>query len=93
MANSVGSASYLSGIWELQPKTLVAVRHSTNTPLLPSTPLVHIEKKREVYAGHRPRALRKGPLTSKLARASPEVPQRKRDWHLHGTEHSSPCPF
>eukprot|EP00983_Pelagomonas_calceolata_P035316 1104461-Pelagomonas_calceolata.AAC.1 len=29
-------------------------------------------KKRKVYAGHRPRALRKGPLTSKLARASPE---------------------
>eukprot|EP00983_Pelagomonas_calceolata_P057610 1145147-Pelagomonas_calceolata.AAC.2 len=33
------------------------------------------EKKRKVYAGHRPRALRKGPLTSKLARASPAVPQ------------------
>eukprot|EP00983_Pelagomonas_calceolata_P057828 1145230-Pelagomonas_calceolata.AAC.1 len=33
------------------------------------------EKKRKVYAGHRPRASRKGPLTSKLARASPEVPQ------------------
>eukprot|EP00983_Pelagomonas_calceolata_P068086 1149759-Pelagomonas_calceolata.AAC.4 len=30
------------------------------------------EKKRNVYAGHRP-ALRKGPLTSKLARASPEA--------------------
>eukprot|EP00983_Pelagomonas_calceolata_P073151 1152023-Pelagomonas_calceolata.AAC.4 len=36
--------------------------------------LIHapFEKKRKVYAGHRPRALRKGPLTSKLARASPE---------------------
>eukprot|EP00983_Pelagomonas_calceolata_P053775 1143424-Pelagomonas_calceolata.AAC.2 len=33
------------------------------------------EKERKVYAGHRPRAFRKGPLTSKLARASPEVPQ------------------
>eukprot|EP00983_Pelagomonas_calceolata_P006107 203269-Pelagomonas_calceolata.AAC.4 len=29
-------------------------------------------KKRKEYAGHRPHALRKGPLTSKLARASPE---------------------
>eukprot|EP00983_Pelagomonas_calceolata_P041107 1137914-Pelagomonas_calceolata.AAC.2 len=29
------------------------------------------ERKRKV-AGHRPHALRKGPLTSKLARASPE---------------------
>eukprot|EP00983_Pelagomonas_calceolata_P133218 1161944-Pelagomonas_calceolata.AAC.25 len=29
--------------------------------------------KRKVYAGHRPRALRKGPLTSKLARAPPEA--------------------
>eukprot|EP00983_Pelagomonas_calceolata_P009115 295790-Pelagomonas_calceolata.AAC.1 len=28
---------------------------------------------RQVYAGHRPRALRRGPLTSKLARASPDV--------------------
>eukprot|EP00983_Pelagomonas_calceolata_P065318 1148541-Pelagomonas_calceolata.AAC.3 len=35
-----------------------------------------LEKKRKVYAGHRPRALRKGPLTSKLAMASPEVPQK-----------------
>eukprot|EP00983_Pelagomonas_calceolata_P049586 1141577-Pelagomonas_calceolata.AAC.3 len=33
------------------------------------------EKERKVYAGHRPRALRKGPLTSKLARAPPEAPQ------------------
>eukprot|EP00983_Pelagomonas_calceolata_P002464 82507-Pelagomonas_calceolata.AAC.1 len=32
-------------------------------------------KKRYVYAGHSPRALRKGLLTNKLARASPEVPQ------------------
>eukprot|EP00983_Pelagomonas_calceolata_P128994 1161566-Pelagomonas_calceolata.AAC.8 len=30
------------------------------------------ERKRKVYAGHRPRALRKGNLTSKLARAPPE---------------------
>eukprot|EP00983_Pelagomonas_calceolata_P031074 976058-Pelagomonas_calceolata.AAC.1 len=30
------------------------------------------EKKRKVYAGHRPRALKKVPLTSKLARAPPE---------------------
>eukprot|EP00983_Pelagomonas_calceolata_P045390 1139718-Pelagomonas_calceolata.AAC.2 len=29
------------------------------------------EKNRKVYAGHRPRALRKGPLTSNLARAPP----------------------
>eukprot|EP00983_Pelagomonas_calceolata_P080270 1155078-Pelagomonas_calceolata.AAC.4 len=33
------------------------------------------KRKRRVYAGHRPRALRKGPLTSKLARASPEQQQ------------------
>eukprot|EP00983_Pelagomonas_calceolata_P022233 699136-Pelagomonas_calceolata.AAC.1 len=32
-------------------------------------------KKKKVYAGHRQRAVRKGPLTSKLARASKEVPQ------------------
>eukprot|EP00983_Pelagomonas_calceolata_P104749 1159060-Pelagomonas_calceolata.AAC.8 len=30
---------------------------------------------RKVYTSHRLRALWKGPLTSKLARASPEVPQ------------------
>eukprot|EP00983_Pelagomonas_calceolata_P060009 1146187-Pelagomonas_calceolata.AAC.1 len=35
----------------------------------------HLVLKRKVYAGHGPRASRKGPLTSKLARASPEVPQ------------------
>eukprot|EP00983_Pelagomonas_calceolata_P092347 1157653-Pelagomonas_calceolata.AAC.7 len=29
------------------------------------------KKKRKVYAGHRPRALRQGPLTNKLTRASP----------------------
>eukprot|EP00983_Pelagomonas_calceolata_P019990 631534-Pelagomonas_calceolata.AAC.1 len=34
----------------------------------------HWLKKRKVHAGQRPRALRKGPLTSELARASPEVP-------------------
>eukprot|EP00983_Pelagomonas_calceolata_P058044 1145339-Pelagomonas_calceolata.AAC.4 len=34
-----------------------------------------LEKKRRVYAGHRPLALRKSLLASKLARASPEVPQ------------------
>eukprot|EP00983_Pelagomonas_calceolata_P059907 1146135-Pelagomonas_calceolata.AAC.5 len=34
--------------------------------------LSSLEKKRKVYAGHRPCALRKGPLTSKLARAPPE---------------------
>eukprot|EP00983_Pelagomonas_calceolata_P111933 1159832-Pelagomonas_calceolata.AAC.17 len=33
------------------------------------------KRKRKVYAGLGPRALRKGPLTSKLARASPKVPQ------------------
>eukprot|EP00983_Pelagomonas_calceolata_P045929 1139931-Pelagomonas_calceolata.AAC.1 len=33
------------------------------------------KKERKVYAGHRPHAIRKGPLTSKLARAPPEVPQ------------------
>eukprot|EP00983_Pelagomonas_calceolata_P077007 1153682-Pelagomonas_calceolata.AAC.3 len=38
-------------------------------------PLKRKRKKRKFYAGHRPRALKKGPLTSKLARASPEVPQ------------------
>eukprot|EP00983_Pelagomonas_calceolata_P007801 255501-Pelagomonas_calceolata.AAC.1 len=32
-------------------------------------------KKRKVYADHRPCAIRKGLLISKLARASPEVPQ------------------
>eukprot|EP00983_Pelagomonas_calceolata_P126495 1161310-Pelagomonas_calceolata.AAC.1 len=32
------------------------------------------EKKRKVYASQRLRALRKGPLTSRLARASPKVP-------------------
>eukprot|EP00983_Pelagomonas_calceolata_P053821 1143443-Pelagomonas_calceolata.AAC.1 len=29
------------------------------------------EKERKVYAGHRPRAFKKGPLTSKLARTPP----------------------
>eukprot|EP00983_Pelagomonas_calceolata_P005609 183880-Pelagomonas_calceolata.AAC.1 len=42
-----------------------------------STNLSHTckEKKRKVYAGHRLRAFRKGPLNSKLAKTSPRVPQ------------------
>eukprot|EP00983_Pelagomonas_calceolata_P121462 1160803-Pelagomonas_calceolata.AAC.19 len=32
------------------------------------------KNERKVYAGQRPRALRKGPLTSRLERASPRVP-------------------
>eukprot|EP00983_Pelagomonas_calceolata_P058381 1145463-Pelagomonas_calceolata.AAC.2 len=46
--------------------------------IIPRTKLrtwIKRKKKKEAYAGHRLHASRKGSLTSKLARASPEVPQ------------------
>eukprot|EP00983_Pelagomonas_calceolata_P037420 1136319-Pelagomonas_calceolata.AAC.6 len=55
--------------------SLIGMGGFSNERLLDQGIQVPERKKREVYAGHRPRALRKGPLTSKLARASPEDPE------------------
>eukprot|EP00983_Pelagomonas_calceolata_P040003 1137426-Pelagomonas_calceolata.AAC.4 len=60
-----------------------ACRHELGYPRAPAWfmkslrlgALLGRQEKRKVYAGNRPRALSKGPLTSKLARASPKVPQ------------------
>eukprot|EP00983_Pelagomonas_calceolata_P034229 1072257-Pelagomonas_calceolata.AAC.3 len=67
-----------TGAWIQKLKGTMCVRQGcviTNLFCVGTMRRKRKKKKRKVYAGQRPRALRKGSLTSKLARASPEVPQ------------------
>eukprot|EP00983_Pelagomonas_calceolata_P065007 1148400-Pelagomonas_calceolata.AAC.1 len=66
------TSNFASAKLPLLAVRLLAARQAS---YLHSNCLLKEREKRKVCADHRLRALRKGPFTSKLARASPEVPQ------------------